>query len=77
MKCFISFTLFLLISTCSAGKLSRKWDEKTDLNQMLKDLIEQFKELMPCGVPDLGVPVLAPFELEHTAFNFEQKGLLQ
>ncbi|XP_053691327.1 uncharacterized protein LOC128739852 [Sabethes cyaneus] len=43
---------------------------------MLKDLIEQFKVIMPCGVPDLGVPVLAPFELEHTAFDFEQKGLL-
>ncbi|XP_055539989.1 uncharacterized protein LOC129726856 [Wyeomyia smithii] len=76
MKCLIGFTLLMLISISNAGKISREWNEKMDLNDILKNLIEQFKELMPCGFPDLGVPPLVPFELNHTAFDFEQKGLL-
>lgn len=31
---------------------------------------------MPCGIPELGVPSLVPFELNHTAFRIDQAGLL-
>ncbi|XP_053659337.1 uncharacterized protein LOC128708386 [Anopheles marshallii] len=30
---------------------------------------------MVCGNPDLGIPVLAPFELEHAEVEIKQKGL--
>lgn len=61
-----------LISTGSSENVS----SRESINDMVIGFIEQFKEIMPCGVPELGVPVMVPLELNHTEFEFEQSGLL-
>ncbi|EDS36846.1 conserved hypothetical protein [Culex quinquefasciatus] len=61
-----------LISTVSSENVS----SRESINDMVIGFIEQFKEIMPCGVPELGVPVMVPLELNHTEFEFEQSGLL-
>lgn len=45
------------------------------LDQMIVELLENFKQSMTCGIPDLGVPVLAPFELDHFEVDVAQTGL--
>lgn len=76
--------LFCLISIVRTASLQSGNDEKpyleqmegSSLNEIIIAFIEQFKGIMPCGIPDLGVPALVPFELNHTAFKVEQSGLL-
>lgn len=76
--------LFCLISIVRSASIQSSNDEKpyleqmegSSLNDMIIDIIEQFKGIMPCGIPDLGVPTLVPFELNHTAFKVDQSGLL-
>ncbi|XP_065091989.1 uncharacterized protein LOC135712852 [Ochlerotatus camptorhynchus] len=76
--------LFCLISIVRTASIQSGNDENPDveqmegssLNEVIIDLIEQFKAIMPCGIPDLGVPTLVPFELNHTAFKIDQPGLL-
>uniref|UniRef100_A0AAG5CZX3 Hemolymph juvenile hormone binding protein n=1 Tax=Anopheles atroparvus TaxID=41427 RepID=A0AAG5CZX3_ANOAO len=45
------------------------------LDQMVIEFLENFKQSMTCGIPDLSIPVLAPFELDHFEVNVEQTGL--
>lgn len=45
------------------------------LDQTVIEFLEKFKQSMTCGMPDLGIPVLAPFELDHFETNIEQSGL--
>lgn len=76
--------LFGLISIVRTASIQSGNDEKpfleqmegSSLNEIIIDFIEQFKAIMPCGIPDLGVPALVPFELNHTAFTIEESGLL-
>uniref|UniRef100_A0A1Y9H297 Hemolymph juvenile hormone binding protein n=1 Tax=Anopheles dirus TaxID=7168 RepID=A0A1Y9H297_9DIPT len=45
------------------------------LNEMVIEFLENFKKSMVCPNPDLGLPVLAPFELDHFEVDVDQKGL--
>ncbi|XP_055603653.1 uncharacterized protein LOC129751908 [Uranotaenia lowii] len=75
----ISLLVLCLGGISSAASVPTTLEEaRADtINDLVIGFIEQFKQIMPCGIPDLGVPVLVPFELEHTEFGFEQSGLLQ
>ncbi|XP_055633615.1 uncharacterized protein LOC129773963 [Toxorhynchites rutilus septentrionalis] len=44
---------------------------------MLINLIERFKIIMPCGILELGVPVMVPLKLNHTNFTIDQHGWIQ
>lgn len=76
--------LFSVVSLTSAASIQRSDEadvvtsilEGLNLNDVLIELIEQFKNIMPCGIPSLGVPALVPFELNHTAFKIDKPGLL-
>ncbi|XP_058822059.1 uncharacterized protein LOC131683781 [Topomyia yanbarensis] len=72
----LSVFLLGLIAIVSAGTLRSENVTKGILDHRIKELIELFKSLMPCGIPNLGIPVLAPLKLDHISFNFEQSGLL-
>ncbi|XP_058058722.1 uncharacterized protein LOC131209630 [Anopheles bellator] len=45
------------------------------LNKAVIEFLENLQKSMPCGIPDMGIPVLAPFELDHMEFDVVQKGL--
>lgn len=74
--CLISIVRTASIQSGNDEKLYLERMEGSSLNEIIIDFIEQFKVIMPCGIPDLGVPALVPFELNHTAFKVEQPGLL-
>lgn len=38
---------------------------------MLRDAIEDFKQRMPCGFPEYGLPPLAPYKTEHAEVGFD------
>lgn len=76
--------LFCLVASTSAASTYQNDEQDSvialleglNLNDVLVELIEQFKTIMPCGIPSLGVPALVPFELNHTEFKIDKTGLL-
>ncbi|XP_029718541.2 uncharacterized protein LOC109403738 [Aedes albopictus] len=76
--------LFCLVASTSAASTYQNDEQDSvialleglNLNDILVELIEQFKTIMPCGIPSLGVPALVPFELNHTEFKIDKTGLL-
>ncbi|XP_053679718.1 uncharacterized protein LOC128730668 [Anopheles nili] len=45
------------------------------LNEMVIEFLENFKQTMVCGNPAMGIPVLAPFHLDHFEIDVDEKGL--
>lgn len=74
--CLISIVRTASIQSGDDGKSYEERMEDSSLNDLIISFIEQFKTIMPCGIPALGVPALVPFELNHTAFKIDQPGLL-
>lgn len=67
--------ILTVVGLISVGSAENVYTRES-INDMVIGFIEQFKELMPCGVPELGLPVMVPLELNHTEFQFEQSGLI-
>uniref|UniRef100_A0A182K5L4 Hemolymph juvenile hormone binding protein n=1 Tax=Anopheles christyi TaxID=43041 RepID=A0A182K5L4_9DIPT len=44
------------------------------LNELIIKFLEDFRQSMVCPNPDLGIPVLAPFKLDHFEVNIKQTG---
>ncbi|XP_055377774.1 uncharacterized protein LOC129609695 [Condylostylus longicornis] len=65
-----------LLSLAFANTLTKYDDNKPQLfsiNDQIKKMIELLKDHMPCGIPELGVPVLAPMEKDFAEFQYQQK----
>ncbi|ETN59352.1 hypothetical protein AND_009053 [Anopheles darlingi] len=81
MKCvLVACALLATVGTIVATEPTTTTDlevaaRNDKLSQAVIDFLENIKQSMPCGIPDLGIPVLAPFELDHLEFDVDEKGL--
>ncbi|XP_063695687.1 uncharacterized protein LOC134827082 [Culicoides brevitarsis] len=66
MKFFYIFFVAFFAATAFAGKIE----------DVLNKKVEELRVLMRTGNPELGIPVLAPFETDHFEGSFDFEGLL-
>ena len=60
----MKLTTFLML-TFSLVALSNQKPVKDPVDDFLKQILELLKQMMPDGIPELGVPPLDPFEVPH------------
>uniref|UniRef100_A0A340TBD0 Hemolymph juvenile hormone binding protein n=1 Tax=Anopheles minimus TaxID=112268 RepID=A0A340TBD0_9DIPT len=79
MKVLLGIVCAVLVSLASTAAQEEKGlsvqSRDNSLNELAIQFLESFRQSMVCGNPDLGIPVLAPFQLEHTEIEIKQKGL--
>lgn len=73
VSCAILAAVFGAVEVRSGAVLVESRDNSLD--QLVIEFLENFKQSMTCANPDLGIPVLAPFEQEHFEVDIDQKGL--
>uniref|UniRef100_A0A182QS71 Hemolymph juvenile hormone binding protein n=1 Tax=Anopheles farauti TaxID=69004 RepID=A0A182QS71_9DIPT len=73
----VAWTVVALVGAEQSEEVGFLLAEKRDnsLNEMLIGFLENFKQSMVCPNPALGLPVLAPFELDHFEVDVDQTGL--
>ncbi|TMW42869.1 hypothetical protein DOY81_012050, partial [Sarcophaga bullata] len=49
--------------------------KQRSISSSIVDAIEDFKKQMPCGVPDAGIPPLAPLKTQHQEINIDNDAL--
>ena len=60
----MKLTIFLML-TFSLVALSHQKPVKDPVDDFLKQILELLKQMMPDGIPELGIPPLDPFEVPH------------
>ncbi|XP_052902840.1 uncharacterized protein LOC128310277 [Anopheles moucheti] len=79
MKILLAVACTLLVTLTGAAVLEPDAvtvkPRDNSLNELVIQFLENFRQSMKCGNPDLGIPVLAPFELEHAEVDIKQPGL--
>lgn len=74
-NCYIFGLLSILIVGVAAQPLSDGVDGI--IEDILNQKLEEFRAMMKTGNPDLGIPVLAPFESDHFPNSFSFGGIIE
>ena len=60
----MKFSTFFIL-TLSLIALSQQKPVKDPVDDFLKQILELLKQMMPDGIPELGIPPLDPFDVPH------------
>ena len=60
----MKLTIFLILTFSLVG-LSHQKPVKDPVDDFLKQILELLKQMMPDGIPELGIPPLDPFNVPH------------
>ena len=60
----MKWAIFLIL-TISLVSLSQQKPVKDPVDDFLKQILELLKQMMPDGIPELGIPPLDPFDVPH------------
>ena len=65
MKAIGSSGLIVVLILLVTGTSAVPVNKDDSLDDYIKAILETFKAAMPTGIPELGIPVLDPFDVPH------------